>query len=307
MYLTVLFYASLMAHLNYHHLRYFRAVAHAPSLTEAANRMNVSQSALSVQIQQLEAQLGQKLFERTGRQLTLTEAGRIALDYADAIFATGRELEDTLGARSGKVRTVLRVGALGTLSRNFQIAFLRPVLGRSDVAIEVRSGTLRELVSRLERHDLDVVLTNLLPNRAAKDEWIPHRIADQPVSVVGDRTRVKRREKLETILRREPLILPTHETSIRMSFESYLERAGIRPIIVAEIDDMAMIRVLARENVGVAVVPPIVVTDELKSGQLVEAHAIPDVHETFYAVVQRRRFPNPLLAQLIAAGQDLSA
>jgi LysR family transcriptional activator of nhaA len=294
-----------MAHLNYHHLRYFRAVAHAPSLTEAANRMNVSQSALSVQIQQLEAQLGQKLFERSRRQLTLTEAGRIALDYADAIFATGRELEDTLTARVDKVRSILRVGALGTLSRNFQIAFLRPLLGRNDVAIEVRSGTLRELLSGLERHELDVVLTNLLPNRAAKEEWIPHRIADQPVSVVGTRARIKRREKLEKVLQREPLILPTHETSIRMSFESYLERAGITPTIAAEVDDMAMIRVLARENVGVAVVPPIVVTDELKSGELVEAHAVPDVHETFYAIVQRRRFSNPLLAQLMDAGDKL--
>ncbi len=289
----------LMAHLNFHHLRYFWAVAHAPSLTEAANRLNVSQSALSVQIQQLEAQLGHALFERQGRQLVLTEAGRIALDHADAIFAAGAELVDTLSARAGNRRTALRVGSLATLSRNFQIRFLRPVVGRADVSIEVRSGTLRELVAGLLRHDLDVVLTNQLPVREAKDDWIAHRIADQPVSVVGVPARIRKREKLETILRREPLILPTLETSIRMSFDAYLDRARLAPAIVAEVDDMAMIRVLAREGIGVAVVPPIVVTDELASGQLVEAPAIPDVHETFHAIVQPRRFPNPLLATLL--------
>ncbi len=293
-----------MSQLNYHHLRYFWAVAHAPSLTEAAQRLNVSQSALSIQIQQLEEQLGHRLFERQGRKLVLTEAGRICLDHADAIFAVGTELLDTLAARADNVRSVLRIGSLATLSRNFQIRFLKPVVGRADVTVRLRSGILQDLIAALLRHDLDVVLTNQLPPREPRDDWIPHRIADQPVSVVGDRSRIKRREKLTTILGREPLILPPPHTSIRMSFDTYLNRSGLKPTIAAEVDDMAMVRVLARENVGVAVVPPIVVTDELASGALVEASKIPDVLETFYAISQPRRFPNPLLAKLLAAGDD---
>src|SRR6056297_4333083 len=98
-----------MADLNYHHLRYFRAVAHDGNLTRTAERLNLSQSALSTQIKQLEARMGHKLFEKRGRGLALTEAGRIALDHADAIFATGRELEAALSG--GAVRRVLRVGA----------------------------------------------------------------------------------------------------------------------------------------------------------------------------------------------------
>ncbi|MFX8652895.1 LysR family transcriptional regulator, partial [Acinetobacter baumannii] len=119
-----------MSTLNYNHLRYFWAVAHDGNLTRTAARLNLTQSALSVQIRKLEERLGHALFERRGRQLHLTEAGRIALDHADAIFALGGELLGTLG-NTGEARRILRVGSLATLSRNFQMAFLRPLLGRT--------------------------------------------------------------------------------------------------------------------------------------------------------------------------------
>ena len=114
--------------LNYHHLRYFWAVAHGESLTATARALRLSQSALSVQIKQLEEELGHRLFERRGRRLHLTEVGRIALDHADAIFATGDDLVATLAARRGARAIPLRAGALATLSRNFQIAFFEPLL-----------------------------------------------------------------------------------------------------------------------------------------------------------------------------------
>ena len=131
-----------MNHLNFHHLRYFWAVAHEGNLTRAAQRLHVSQSAVSVQIKQLEQQLGHELFERRGRQLALTEAGSIALDYADTVFGLGDELVGTLGEHTGTARRVLRVGALSTLSRNFQISFLQPLLGRDEVELVLRSGAL---------------------------------------------------------------------------------------------------------------------------------------------------------------------
>src|SRR5512140_3427296 len=121
-----------MATLNFHYLHYFWAVAHEGNLTRAAERLHVSQSAVSVQIQKLEEDLGHALFERRGRQLVLTEAGRIALDHADAIFAMSRELVATLG-ESGRTRSVLRVGSMATLSRNFQLQFLQPLFRREDV------------------------------------------------------------------------------------------------------------------------------------------------------------------------------
>ena len=142
--------------MNYNHLRYFWAVAHDGNLTRTAQRMNLSQSALSVQIKKLEDRLGHALFERRGRQLILTEAGRITLDYADTIFEAGKDLLGTL-RQQGRVRQVLRVGALATLSRNFQLEFLRPLLGNNDIELVLRSGTLPELLQGLETLSLDVV------------------------------------------------------------------------------------------------------------------------------------------------------
>ena len=110
-----------MTEINYHHLRYFWAVAHDGNLTRAAERLHVSQSAVSVQIKKLEEHLGHDLFERRGRGLVLTEAGSIALEYADTVFRLGDELLGTLGDRGEVARRVLRVGAMATLSRNFQI------------------------------------------------------------------------------------------------------------------------------------------------------------------------------------------
>jgi LysR family transcriptional activator of nhaA len=288
-----------MSALNYHHLRYFWAVAHDGNLTRTAKRLNLTQSALSVQIRQLEARLGHALFERRGRHLHLTEAGRIALDHADTIFATGEELLATLRDAQTR-RQALRVGALATLSRNFQLAFLRPVLGRADVELILRSGSTAELLRSLETHTLDVVLINQAPARDALAPFVVHRLAEQPVSLVGTPKRLgKKRSSLADCLRAHPIILPTPDSAIRAGFDVLVERLGIRPQIAAEVEDMAMMRLLARNNVGLAVLPPIVGADEIQEGVLVEAHQLPGVFETFYAVTIKRRFPNPLLRSLL--------
>ncbi len=288
-----------MNQLNFHHLRYFHTVAHEGNLTRAAERLNVSQSAVSTQIRQLEERLGQPLFERRGRTLILTEAGRIALDHADSIFATGEELLNTLGERPSNQRQVLRVGSLATLSRNFQIGFLRPLLGRDDVEVVIRSGALGDLLQNLEAHRIDVVLANTSPPRDAATPWISHAIAEQPVSLIGTPERIGVQAPIEVLLASQPLILPTVESSIRSGIDALFDRMDIRPRIAAEVDDMAMIRLLAREGTGLAVVPPIVVKDELESGRLVEVEQFPRLSETFYAVTLSRRFPNPLLRQLL--------
>ncbi|MEM5467737.1 LysR family transcriptional regulator [Celeribacter marinus] len=287
-----------MSEFNYHHLRYFWAVAHDGNLTRAAERLNLSQSAVSVQIKQLEAQLGHALFERRGRQLVLTEAGRIALDHADAIFATGRELIGTL-LEQGRSRQAIRIGALATLSRNFQMEFLRPILDRPDIEIILRSGTHADLLQGLGGLNFDVVLINQPPARDAVTPFVSHRLSEQPVSLVGTPERLCEQLSVFDLLATQPVILPTAETGIRIGFDAWTARHNIRPQIAAEVDDMAMMRLLAREGVGLAVLPPIVVQDELTSGRLVEAGRLPEIGETFYAVTMTRRFPNPILAQLL--------
>ncbi|MEF3048660.1 LysR family transcriptional regulator [Pseudotabrizicola sp. L79] len=290
-----------MAQLNLHHLRLFRAVAKDGTLTGAARQLNLSQSALSTQLRALEASLGQDLFQRLGRGLVLTEAGRIALDHAEAIFRTADDLADTL-RETQRGRRALRVGALATLSRNFQMQFLRPLIGRPDVEVVLRSGSQAELLRGLESLALDVVLTNLAPARDAASPWLIHGIDDQPVSLIGTPARVAGQAgPLRDLLLSQPLILPTRETALRAAFDALTARLNITPVAAAEVDDMAMIRLLARADAGLAIIPPIVVRDELASGLLVEAATLEGISETFMAVTLSRRFPNPLLAEVLTS------
>jgi LysR family transcriptional activator of nhaA len=291
-----------MARFNYKHLRYFWAVAHEGSLTRAAEHLSVSQSAVSVQIRKLEQRLGQTLFERQGRSLTLTEAGRITLDHADAIFATGDELVSTLG-ETGRSRQVVRVGSLATLSRNFQIGFLRPMLRRADVEVVLRSGSAGDLLQALERLQLDLVLINRAPASDAATPFISHRVAGQQVSLIGAPATAEHAHGVADLLTRHPVIVPTRDNSIRTGFDALIDRLDVSPAIAAEVDDMAMIRLLAREGLGLAVVPPIVIKDELASGMLEEVAQLPDLVETFYAVTVARRFPNPRVRELLEAGE----
>jgi len=230
--------------------------------------------------------------------LILTEAGRIALDHADAIFASGRELIGTLQEK-GRSRQAIRIGALATLSRNFHMEFLRPILGRQDVEIILRSGTSAQLLQALETLNLDVVLINRAPLRDASTPFVSHRLSEQPVSLVGTPELLGGISGLNDLLAGLPIILPTSDTGVRIGFDALTERLGIRPQIAAEVEDMAMMRLLAREGVGLAVLPPIVVQDELANGRLIEADRLPGIGETFFAVTLSRRFPNPVLADLL--------
>jgi LysR family transcriptional regulator, transcriptional activator of nhaA len=292
-----------MSELNYHHLRYFRAVAHEGNLTRTAERLNLSQSALSIQIKQLEERLGHSLFERRGRQLCLTEAGRIALDHADTIFSAGEELVETL-KETGRTRRAIRIGALATLSRNFQMEFLRPILGRSDVDMILRSGSTSELLGALEALNLDIVLLNQAPMADSVTPFIAQHVYQQRVSLIGRPSYGKPGAKLAELLGEHPVILPTLESGVRSQFEALVARLGITPQIAAEVDDMAMMRLLAREGAGLAVLPPIVVKGELEGGTLVEFDALPGMIESFYAVTVKRRFPNPLIRPLLEASED---
>lgn len=292
---------SRMNDLNYHHLRYFWAIAHQGSLTQAAERLAVSQSALSVQVKKLEDQLGHPLFEREGRGLRLTEAGRIALDYADTVFEAGEELVSTLRGQTGSQRRALRVGAITTLSRNFQLALLGPIIGRPDVEIIVRSGTMRELLSQLEAHEIDLMLSNQQVKRDAKTPWHSHLLREQRVSLVSRPVPDSPPFRFPEDVANHPILLPSLDSDFRVAFDRLLELAGVRPTILAEVDDMAMLRLLARDSDGISLVPPVVVRDELRTGVLVERCRIPDLTESFYAITQSRRFPNPLVRELLEA------
>jgi len=241
--------------LNYHHLRYFRVIARELSLTRAAARLNLSTPALSLQMKQLEESLQHSLFVRGRGGLTLTEAGRLALEYADTIGRAGEELMDVMQHQSRQGRQVLRVGAVATLSRNFQLEFLRPALHRPEVeVVVVRTGGLRELMPTLHAHQVDLVLSNQSARRDAETPRHNHLLAEQPVSLVGRALWKKKRLRFPDDFAGVPVILPSLESNTRAGFDRMLAAAGVRARVIAEVDDMAMLRLLAREGEGLALV-----------------------------------------------------
>lgn len=285
--------------LNYHHLHYFWAVAREGNLTRAARNLGVAQSALSAQIRQLEEQLGGELFERRGRGLELTEAGKIALVYADDIFSAGSELVATL--TEGRRRSSeLRIGAAATLSRNFHESFVKPLLAEPGLRLRFVAGSMDDMLGRLADHTLDVVLANGAVERDPDGLrcWL---LARQKVSLVSQPTR---RFVFPEDLGRAPLLLPGPDNALRTAFDAMCQRSGIAVQVFAEVDDMAMLRLLARSADCVALVPPVVVRDELSSGVLSECCVVPDLYEEFYAITSERRYPHPLLAGLLVRTPD---
>jgi len=292
-----------MSRLNYHHLHYFWAVAKQGNLTRAAEQLRVSQSALSTQIRQLEEQLGQPLFTRQGRSLLLTEPGRIALTYAEQIFASGNELVATLRDGRGPERQVLRIGAVATLSRNFQKSLVKPLLDRPDVELVLQSGSLSELLTRLSTHTLDLVLSNRSVQGDAENGLRCQRIARQPVSLVGPRRRGREPFRFPEDMADLPLILPSTASDIRTAFDLLCEQLEVRRSVLAEVDDMAMLRLLARGANAAAVVPTVVVRDELREGRLEEYCKLPNLYENFFAISIKRHFQQPLVKALLARSE----
>jgi LysR family transcriptional activator of nhaA len=286
--------------LNFHHLRYFHAVVRQGSLTAAANSLHVSQSALSIQIRKLEDHLGCTLFDRQHKRMHLTEEGKIILDYAETIFRTSEEMLATLQNKSQRFRNTLRVGAVSTLSSNFQLSFLQPALDDQDLEVVIHSASLRVLMTQLNAHTIDLVLSN---NPVMRDQELKihcQQIAEQPVSLVAPPNWiVQTKFNFPQDLQQKPMVLPGLESTIRASFDLIMEQSGIAPLIAAEADSMAMLRLIARETKAITLVPPVVVQDELRNGRLVELYQIPNIHESFYAITTARRYPNPYLKDLL--------
>lgn len=295
-----------MNQLNYHHLRYFLAIAKEGNLTKAAKRLKVSQSALSVQLKKLEENLGCSLFDREHKSLLLTEEGRMVMNYAETIFRSGEEMLATLRNRGGRFKNVLRVGAVATLSKNFQLSFLQEALDDQELEVVIFSASMRELLGQLKAHSVDLVLSNSAVPREIEPSTRSILLAEQSVSLVAKRKyAVLSNFQFPRDLQGVPLVLPSVESGLRSSFDLLMEREGVSPLIAAEANDMAMLRLIARQTNAITLVPPIVVQDELESGELQEIYKIPSLRERFYAITTERRFPNPYLERLLEEKGDI--
>ncbi len=295
-----------MSRLNYHHLYYFWRVAVDGNLTRVARALHVSQSALSAQIKQLEERMQTQLFERKGRALLLTERGRQVLDYANDIFLCGEELEQLFLRGTEPERQLLRIGVLSTMSRNFVDGFIAPLLENPKVTFSLHAHGLTNLLNRLTSHHLDLILTNTEVRTDEDSPWQTQLLARQTVSIVGPPER-KLGPDFPDAFAGLRWVLPGRRSTIRGAFDALCAIHQFEPDIQAEADDMAMLRLLARDSGALAVLPPVVVQDELKMGSLEEYMVLPRVYENFYAITVKRRYPRALIAELIHKASDTEA
>ena len=287
--------------LNYHHLRHFWMIARHRSMTRAAAKLKISQSTLSEQLAELEDWLGEPLFERRGRELVLTDAGRVASEYAETIFTTGHELITRFRQSDKAGQRVLRIGAVGPLSKNLQFDFIQPILADTRTKVVVVAGALDELTRDLLDHKVDLVLSNI-PLRADQEQTIfSHRLGEVPVFLVGGKPFKMARPQFPYFLKDIPLFLPSRQSDVRADFDLLLADAGVDPFVHAEVDDMALLRLLALSGEGLALVSKIVVERELQSRKIKFMLRVPGLTEKYYALTLRKRFQNVWLGEIVEA------
>lgn len=278
-----------ISQLNFRHLFYFWHVAKTGRLTQAADELHLSQSALSTQIKQLESRIDEALFERRGRRLVLTATGQHMFDYAENIFGLGEQMLGWLEGRPEGM-TRVRVGSVATMSRNFQANWLRPLLAEPAVILSVDSGWIDRLIERLLRHQLDVVLANEPVSPDPSHPVYSRFLGRQPISLVGRREHWGGRTlRMPQDLDGAEVALPSTRHSVRARFDALCFSAGVEPKLRAEIDDMTMLRLVARDSGWLTVLPEVVVQDELNSGVLVSVGRSGQLQERFYAITAQHR------------------
>lgn len=288
-----------LSQLNFNHLYYFWQVAKLGHLTRAAEELHTSQSAVSTQIRHLEERIGESLFTREGRGLILTDTGQLVLAYANDIFGLGQEMLGRLEGRSAGI-TRLRVGSVATMSRNYQENWIRPALADPAVVLTLESGLLEGLLTRLAQHQLDVVLANETvptdPDRPLHCQFL----GSQSISLVGPaRKWASQRLRIPEDLDGVDIALPGPRHALRAQFDALCATAGVRPRLRAEVDDMAMLRLIARDSGWLAVLPEVVVQDELQAGLLVVVGHSTALQERFYAITTPRRHRIEVLEHLL--------
>lgn len=271
------------------------------TVSAAAKKLRLSQSTLSSQLKELESRLGHTLLIRGKRGVTLTEAGKFTLDYANTIFSTGTELLDALKNRPQLTQVrKLRIGAVSSLSKNLQIEFVRPFLERPDARITIVENSLPELISQLHNHALDIIISNIPVVTGELTDIHNHTLADVPVIFVAKPPVKIPRSSFPFWLSGKDVVFPTRLSRARSEIDRILQSAKVTVNLRAEADDMALMRLLAIQGNGFTLVPEIVVQGELKSGKLIRVQRVPGLKETFYAITPSRKFENPLVSEAIS-------
>jgi LysR family transcriptional activator of nhaA len=296
--------------LNYRHLYYFWVVAKEGSVTRAAERLDVAVQTISAQLALLEQSLGKSLLAPQGRRLVLTEAGRVALGYADQIFLLGEQMQDVL-AESDVGKTMrLTVGISDSLPKLIAARLLDAALKLPQrVKLVCYEDDFESLLGNLSVHKLDVVLTDRPVPSGTTLKVFSHLLGESDIALFGLPELVKRyKPKFPASLDGAPLLLPTRSNAIRGRLDHWFEVNDVRPDVVGEFDDNALLNTFGRGGIGLFPASSALEKDVRDQFGAVPVGALAGVREQFYAISNERRIKHPAVEAILAAipGRDVT-
>ena len=295
-----------MDQLNYHHLRYFWAVAREGSVTRASERMHISQPTVSAQIRELEGALGTKLLARSGRSVVMTEVGRLVYRYADEIFGLGRELVDALEGRPTGRPLKLSVGIANVVPKLVAYRILEPALRLPEpVELECFEDRPERLLAELAVHGLDVVLADAPVPQTVKIKAYSHLLGECGVDLFASPELARRhRGRFPRSLHEAPLLLPTANTSLRGEIDRWLEGRNLTPRVVGDFEDSALMKVFGQSGAGLFPAPSAIADQVTSQYGVRRVGTLDGVRERFYAISVERRLKNPAVVAISEAARS---
>jgi LysR family transcriptional activator of nhaA len=291
--------------LNYHHLLYFWVVAREGGLTAAGKVLRLSHPTLSAQIKALEASLGEKLFTKVGRNLALTEMGRVVYRYSEEIFTLGREMVDTVKGRSDGRPLKLDVGVADVVPKLIVRRLLQPALQLTEpIRLVCHEDSHDKLLADLALHTLDIVISDAPVPPGSSVRAFNHLLGETSVSFFGSKALAASYKRgFPSSLEGAPMLLPLEGLTLRRSLNQWLQKHDLKPHVVAEFEDSALMKVFGADGLGIFPAPS-AVEDEVKSqyGVVLIGRA-PEVRERFYAISVERRLNNPAVIAISNAAR----
>lgn len=295
-----------MAWLNYHHLLYFYTVAREGSVARAAEVLHLTQSTISTQVRALETALAQRLFERRGRGLALTDAGRLAFHYAEEIFTLGREFQDVLGGRPSGRPSRLSVGVTDAVPKLIAFRLLEPLRHLPiPPALVCRDDAPDALLASLAAHELDLVIADAPPGPGSAVRVYAHPLGDSDVTVFGTPDLAARyRRRFPRSLQGAPFLLPTEQAALRRHLDQWFDAHQIRPDLQGQFADSALLKTFGQAGVGLFAAPTAIAAEVKRQYGVRTVGRIGEVRETFYAITAERKVKHPAVVHLTQTAQS---
>jgi LysR family transcriptional regulator, transcriptional activator of nhaA len=292
--------------LNYHHLHYFWMTAKEGSIASASAKLHISQPSISVQIKRLEEALDVKLFQKYGRSLVLTDVGRVVYQHADVIFGAGHDLLGVVKTAQLGRAMPLTIGVANAVPKLVVCRLLRPLLlSSTPPRLVCREDNTEQLLANLATHAIDVVLADTPAPPHVRVKVFNHILgkSDTAFFVHSDKAAALKR-RFPQSLHGAKMVMPTPNTALRRDLDAWFDTNGIKPIILAEFEDPALMKVVGAENGAVFPAPRAIAEDVRRVYDVAIVGSTDEVEERYYAISVERRLTHPGVLAITSAARD---